>query len=189
MSSMLLTPPSSEPWTLQEAKHFLRVEHEDDDAVIASLIAAARGQVEAQTRRGLIAQTWRIVRDTWPEDGRIALRIGPLRTIVAGRVYNASGVASTIDVGRFVLDKTTGAIASPPWALPQPGRSVAGIELDVEIGFGANATDIPVVLRHAVRSLVAHWYDNRGLIAIGGNVAMLPGSIHAMIASYRVLSL
>ncbi|MDB5521411.1 MAG: hypothetical protein JWQ82_1008, partial [Tardiphaga sp.] len=36
---------------------------------------------------------------------------------------------------------------------------------------------------------VAHWYDNRGLMAIGGNVAMMPGSVHAMIASYRVLSL
>ena len=189
MSSMLLTPPAIEPWTLEEAKGFLRVEHEDDDAVIASLIAAARGQVEAQTRRALIAQTWRIVRDAWPDDGRICLRVGPLRSVVAARVYDTAGNVSTIDVGRFVLDKTASMIVSPPWSLPMPGRSTAGIELDVEIGFGASAADIPAVLRHAVRSLVVHWYDNRGLIAIGGNVTMLPGSIHAMIASYRVLSL
>lgn len=189
MSSMLLTPPATEPWTLDEAKHFLRVEHDDDDAMIASLIAAARGQVEAQTRRCLIAQTWRVVRDAWPEDGRIALRLAPLRNIVAARVFDAAGNASAIDTGRFVLDKTASVIASPPWALPQPGRICAGIELDVEVGFGANATDVPSVLRHAARTLVAHWYDNRGLLAIGGNVAMLPGSVNAMIASYRVLSL
>ncbi len=189
MSSILLTPPASEPWTLAEAKQFLRVAHDDDDAVITFLIAAARGQVEAQTRRGLIAQTWRLVRDTWPENGRIALRIGPLRSIVAARVYDAAGNAGAIDVGRFVLDKSAGAIASPGWSLLQPGRSVAGIELDVEIGFGTTATDIPQVLRHAVRSLVAHWYDNRGLIAIGGQVAAMPGSVNAMITSYRVLSL
>lgn len=92
-------------------------------------------------------------------------------------------------IRRFVLDKAAGVIAAPPWSLPQPGRAVAGIELDVEIGFGANAASVPQLLRHAVRSLVAHWYDNRGLMAIGGNVAMMPGSVHAMIASYRVLSL
>ena len=189
MSSILLTPPASEPWTLAEAKQFLRVAHDDDDAVITSLIAAARGQVEAQTRRGLIAQTWRLVRDMWPEDGRIALRIGPLRSVIAARVFDSTGNASAIDVGRFVLDKAAGVIASPAWSLPQPGRAVAGLELDVEIGFGTTAADIPQVLRHAVRSLTAHWYDNRGLIAIGGNVAILPGSVNAMIASYRVLSL
>ena len=45
------------------------------------------------------------------------------------------------------------------------------------------------MLRHAIRTLVAHWYENRGLVAIGASVAMLPGSVSAMIASYRVLSL
>jgi hypothetical protein len=37
--------------------------------------------------------------------------------------------------------------------------------------------------RHAVRTLAAHWDDNRGLVAIGGSIAMLPGSVSAMIAS------
>jgi uncharacterized phiE125 gp8 family phage protein len=189
MSSILLTPPALEPWTLDEAKAFLRVEHDDDDAVITSLIAAARGQIEAQTRCGLIAQTWRVVRNVWPEDGRIALRIGPLRNVIAARTFTSDNVAIAVDIGRFVPDKTSGIISAPPWSLPPPGRSVAGIEIDVEIGFGTTAAAIPQVLRHAVRSLVAHWYDNRGLIAIGGKVAMLPGSVNAMIASYRVLSL
>ena len=47
MSAILLIPPSAEPWSVAEAKAFLRVEHDDDDAVIAALIAAARGHVEA----------------------------------------------------------------------------------------------------------------------------------------------
>jgi uncharacterized phiE125 gp8 family phage protein len=47
MSAILLVPPSAEPWSVAEAKDFLRIEHDDDDAVIAALIAAARGHVEA----------------------------------------------------------------------------------------------------------------------------------------------
>jgi uncharacterized phiE125 gp8 family phage protein len=188
MPSILLTGPAIEPWSVAEAKSFLRAENDDDDTVIASLIAAARSHVEAMTRCGLIAQTWRFVLDRWPRDGRIKPGRGPLRSLVAVRVYDSAGSAASIDVGTFVIDKAGGVIA-PCWALPVPGRTTAGIELDVEIGFGTAATDVPDVLRHAVRTLVAHWYENRGLIAIGQTVAIMPASVSAMIASYRVRGL
>ncbi|MBS0528189.1 MAG: phage head-tail connector protein [Proteobacteria bacterium] len=189
MPSLLLTGPAIEPWSVAEAKSYLRAENDDDDTVIASLISAARNQVEALTRCALIAQTWRFVRDQWPQDGRIKLGRGPLRTLGAARVYDSSGNANTIDAGMFVLDKAGGVIAAPSWALPMPGRASAGIELDVELGFGTAAADVPDVLRHAIRTLVAHWYENRGLIAIGQTVAMMPGSVNAMIAAYRVRGL
>jgi len=189
MSAMLLAGPAVEPWTVAELKAFLRVAHDDDDAVIAALLAAARGQIEAMTRRALLAQRWRVLRDGWPDDGRIALRIGPLRSLTAAVVFDAQGVAHPIGLDGFVIDAANGVIAAPAWSLPQPGRSLAGIALDVELGFGAVASDVPELLRHAVRTLVAHWYENRGLAAIGASVAMLPGSVAAMIASFRVLSL
>ncbi|ABE62239.1 Phage conserved hypothetical protein, phiE125 gp8 [Nitrobacter hamburgensis X14] len=189
MPSILLTGPAIEPWSVAEAKSFLRAENDDDDTVIASLIAAARSHVEAMTRCGLIAQTWRFVLDQWPKDGRVRLGRGPLRSLVAARVYDSTGNAASIDVATFVIDKAGGVIGSSCWTLPMPARASAGIELDVEIGFGTAATDVPDVLRHAVRTLVAHWYENRGLIAIGQSVAMMPASVSAMIASYRVHSL
>jgi uncharacterized phiE125 gp8 family phage protein len=185
MSAILLTPPSAEPWTVTEAKAFLRVEHDDDDAIVASLIAAARGQVEALTRRALLTQTWRFVLDRWPADGRLCLRMGPLRSVMAARVYDHAGNASAIDLERFVVDAAANVVASPCWALPAPGRATAGIELDLQLGYGALAGDVPDPLRHAVGMLVAHWYENRA--AIG--VAMLPAGVGALIAPYRVLSL
>ena len=189
MSAILLTAPAAEPWTVAEAKSFLRVENDDDDAIIGALISAARNQVEALTRRGLMTQTWRLVLDRWPPDGRVAPRLAPLRSVIAARVYDAANNAGSIDVEQFFVDTAANVIAAPGWSLPPPGRGTAGIELDLEIGFGDNAADVPEVLRHAIRTLVAHWYENRGLAAIGQTVAMLPGSVSAMIASYRVLSL
>jgi uncharacterized phiE125 gp8 family phage protein len=62
MSAILLTAPAVEPVSLDEARAFLRVEHSDDDEVIAALTAGARIHVEAATRRGLIMQSWRLDR-------------------------------------------------------------------------------------------------------------------------------
>lgn len=189
MAAILLSTPALEPVSVAEAKSYLRVETGDDDAVIASLIAAARSHVEAMTRRAMIAQTWRTVLDAWPPDGRLRLRTGPVRALIAARVFDTGGNASTIDPATFVLDKATDVVASPAWALPQPGRATAGIELDIQLGYGTAASDVPDALRHAIRVLVAHWYDNRGQVAIGQSVPMMPASVTAILHSFRVLSL
>jgi uncharacterized phiE125 gp8 family phage protein len=188
MAAILLTPPSAEPLSVADAKAFLRVEHDDDDAIIASLITAARNHVEVLSRSALITQTWRLVLDRWPSDGRIKPKLSPLQSVAAARVYNEANIPSAVDASRLVLDTAAGVIAAPGWSLPLPGRAVAGIELDVVVGFGA-ASDVPQVLLQAIRMLVTHWYENRGLIAIGQTIAMLPPSVNAMIASHRVLSL
>lgn len=188
MSITLLVAPANEPLSVADAKTFLRVEHGDDDAVIASLIAAARAQVEALTRRALILQSWRLVLDRWPSDGRIRLRMAPLRSVIAARVFDAAGASSPLNAADFSID-AGGSIVAPRFAPPVPGRPSGGIEIDLQLGYGPTSADVPDLLRHAVRSLVAHWYENRGLAAIGQSVALLPGSVGAMIASYRVLSL
>lgn len=189
MPSILLTAPAGEPVSLAEAKDFLRVEHNDDDAAIAPLIAGARQHVESQTRRALMTQVWRLTRDLWPASGVVPLLPVPLRALVAVRVYGSDGHAQALDPQDFDID-TAGAPAmlACPRGLPAPGRRAGGIEIDIEAGYGA-AADVPEPLRQALRLLVAHWYENRALMAASGEVASVPASVHALIAPYRVVSL
>jgi uncharacterized phiE125 gp8 family phage protein len=191
MSAILLNAPASEPVSLPDAKLFLRVEHDDDDDLIAALIAAARVQVEAQTRRALITQTWRLVRDVWPAAGVLPILPVPLREVTAIGVYDADGMIHTLDVDDFHVD----AISAPAMLAFQrgvplaPGRLNSGIEIDIDVGYGDDAEAVPAPLRQAIRLLVAHWYENRRIIAGSGEVASLPASVSALIASFRVLSL
>jgi uncharacterized phiE125 gp8 family phage protein len=189
MPSILITPPAAEPLTLAEAKAWLRVEHDDDDAVIAPLIAGARSLVERETSRALITQTWRVVRDTWPASGRLDVLPAPLRQVLAARVYDAAGVAQTIDADMFTLATggAPGVLGFSPGSLSQPGRALAGIEIDIEVGYGADGSAVPEPLRQAIRLLVAHSYENRG--AETTNSARMPTMAAALIAPYRVLAL
>jgi uncharacterized phiE125 gp8 family phage protein len=188
MPSILLSAPAIEPVSLDEAKAYLRVEHNDDDETIAALVAGSRIHVEAQTRRALITQSWRISADSWPPDGRLAVRPAPLKTIDAARVFDFENVAHDVETQVFVLDLAGSTLCFAPWALPAPGRVAAGIELDVTVGYGDAAVDVPEALRQAIRMMVAHWYENRGLAAVG-TVTVLPSTVAALIAPYRVLSL
>jgi uncharacterized phiE125 gp8 family phage protein len=189
MPNILLTGPAVEPLTLAEAKEFLRVDIADDDDLIASLVVAARIHVEAATRRALISQTWRLVFDCWPGIGRIGVRPAPLRSITAARVYDSSGASHSVDLQAFIADTAASAIAFAPWSLPLPGRIAAGIEIDVTVGYGDAASDVPAPLIQAIRLLVAHWYENRRVTATTTEDVELPMTVSALIAPYRMLSL
>lgn len=192
MSSILLTASAVEPLSLADAKAYLRVATSDDDDLISALIVSARAQVEAQTRRALITQTWRLKRDAWPTDGRIEVLPVPLQQLTAARVYDENNNAQDLDLQAFIADivSAPAVLSFAPWSLPQPGRDHGGIELDVTVGYGDAATDVPAPLTLAIRLLVAHWYENRGVAAAGtSTVAVLPDNVAALIAPFRVLLL
>jgi len=192
--SMLLVAPAVEPITLAEAKQFLRVEHDDDDDLIASLIMGARYYVEIQTRRALITQSLRLTLDVWPASGCIELLPAPVKTLDAVRVYKRDGSTLAIDPGSFTLDKNDaparlgfryGVLVIAP---PSPERFIGGIEIDITCGYGDEPEDVPEPLRQAIRMIVAQWYENRAIVG-DGEVAVLPLGAPALIAPYRVLSL
>lgn len=68
-SLALVTPPAAEPLSLAEAKLHLKVEIPDDDALIGSLITAARLYVERSLGRQLVTATWRASWDRFPRYG------------------------------------------------------------------------------------------------------------------------
>jgi len=127
MASILLAPPAVEPLSLAEAKAFLHLDTADDDPLIAAFISAARLHVETQTGLALVTQSWRMVLDCWPANGRIAVRPAPLQALVAARVFDFDGEARAIDIQAFVPDASTSTLSFMPWALPMPPPASSSI--------------------------------------------------------------
>jgi uncharacterized phiE125 gp8 family phage protein len=187
MAAVLLEGPAVEPVSLAEAKNYLRVEHEDDDALIGELILAARVQIEQAARRVLVTQSWRIVKDHWPASGWIVSPVNPVQAVNAARVHPLEGAAVELDADAFTLNAAAAPaiIAFERGAVKQPGRTVGGIEIDVTAGYGDAADDVPAPLRQAIRFLIARNYEQRDRV----EKDELPDAVAALIAAYRVAKL
>lgn len=188
MPAILLAGPSAEPLTLAEAKTFLRVDHDAEDVLIGALITSARATVEALTRRVLIDQSWRIVRDAWPLSGLITAPVNPLREVTGAHVIDAAGAEVAVPPGAFICDsaRLPGLIRVDRGLVPAPGRTLAGIAIDVVSGHGADADHVPSPLIEAVRVVLAHFYEHRD---IAGPGAAFPERLGSLVAPYRVMRL
>ncbi len=103
MSPILIAPPAVEPLTLAEAKLYLKLDGDDEDELVARLIAAARLLVEAASGRQLIAQTWRLAFARWPE-GALRLPLSPVTEIAGLRLVGPDGVAVAAPEDAAALD-------------------------------------------------------------------------------------
>lgn len=182
---MILTqPPAAEPLALADLKAFLRVEGSEEDGLIQSVAAAARAHLEATTGRAFVSQGWRIGRDAWPANGRLALPIGPVASLDAVTVETTDGAVS-VPLDRFRLD---GAAVPPrlawqPGSVPSPAMPLAGIAIDVTAGFGSPA-EVPPAIVQAIRLLAAYWFDNRSLVTVGHEVAVMPRTVSDLVSPF-----
>ncbi|MEZ5853954.1 MAG: head-tail connector protein [Hyphomicrobiaceae bacterium] len=188
MSLVMTSGPVLEPVSLAEAKAHLRVDSSVEDALIQSLVVTSRLHIEAALGLALITQAWSYFLDRWPKNGRVLLPLSPVAAITGIRVWSVDGTSQLMDLQGFFLD---GAGRPPRLATlagtshPQPGRSVNGIEIAFTAGFGAAPEDVPAPVRHALLLLVAHWYENREPIEIGGSSNAIPAMVSELLMPYR----
>ncbi|MFR5647639.1 MAG: head-tail connector protein, partial [Bilophila wadsworthia] len=84
MTIRQLTPPESEPVTLEQAKGFVRVDTDADDALLSLLITAARQEAEAITGRALGESTWAVSLPALP--GMLEVPLVPCTELVEAAV-------------------------------------------------------------------------------------------------------
>jgi uncharacterized phiE125 gp8 family phage protein len=161
--------PTTEPISLTEAKSHMRVDISDDDDYITSLITAAREYIEFATRRALITQTWRYSLEKWPTGDEFEIPKPPLQSITTFQYTDSDGTTSDVDSDLYEVD-TDSEPARIKLAYGQswPSETLKAtnpIQVTFVAGYGDDAEDVPGYLRHAIKFLVEHWYENREPVA------------------------
>ncbi|MGD9866731.1 MAG: head-tail connector protein [Hyphomicrobiales bacterium] len=187
MALLLTTPPAVEPLSLAEAKAHLRLDGDDEDALVTSLIATARTHVERTLDLALLTQGWSLLLDRWPDAGPVGIPLAPVQSVTSVEVADAGGGKETFAAEHYFLDAaSTPARLTPtgsqPW--PRPGRRAAGIEIAFTAGFGDEADDVPPPIRQALLLLAAHWFETREPVSLAGAVEV-PATVAALLAPYR----
>ena len=184
MTPILMTGPALELVTLAECNAWMRVDASADDDLISALITSARLIVEAATRTFMISQNWRITYDAWPAGQMLAIPLAPLRSLDVLRTFDAAGAPAPVLASTYVLDNAPMAARLKFRTAPEaPGQLIAGIEMQVTVGYGTSGSDVPRPLRQAILMLATRWYDNRGDAA--KDAAALPAEISKLISPCR----
>lgn len=146
----LIAPPEDEVLTLSEAKQFLRIEHDADDALIAAAITAARVSAEEYLRVLVLPQTYSY------EFTQIAhilpLPVGPAQEVAQISAYDANGNDTEISSDSYRLTIDGYGIVFP--------NVPAGESFAVE--FTAGLTQVPAPLKQGMLHHIAAMLEQRG---------------------------
>ncbi|MEL7049520.1 MAG: head-tail connector protein, partial [Pseudomonadota bacterium] len=107
MSLVLRSGPILEPVSLEEAKAHLKVDGNDEDLLLASLILTSRLHIESALGLGLMTQSFKLVLDAWPRGGAIRVPIRPVASIEEIRVRDADGGSVVLDPQTYDVDLTS----------------------------------------------------------------------------------
>ena len=188
MSLVLTSGPALEPVSLAEAKAHLRLETNDDDTLLQSLITTSRLHIEAALGLALITQSWSWMFDHWPRGERVVLPLRPVQAVTHVRVWRQDGTSQTLPADNFILDgqgNPARLLPVAPAALVEPGQPGNGIEIGFTAGFGASARDVPATIRHALLLLITHWYEHREPVEIGASVNAVPVMVSELLHAHR----
>ena len=195
---VLITPPAILPVTLVEAKLHLRVDHNDEDTLIESLIRAATEHLDGWTGilgRCLVEQLWRQDHDRFAR--QMIIPLGPVIAVQSVTWRDPAGQLSTVPSSSYDLrtDEAGNAVVrfNADFASPTNLHESRAIAITFKAGYetspGSPATStVPDPLKVAILLLVGHWYQNREAVSAAG-MTSLPFAVEALIAPYRRMQL
>ncbi len=185
----LVTPPATLAVSVLELKNFLKIDNDADDLLLATLSTAATMRLEEFLGLKFITQKWKLSTDSFPlacttdkwwdgtRDGAMSSLFGQASEMVLpfGKLQSAD-----FSINTYADDNVANLFSSDAYNLDTEGprgrvalklggiwpstvlRSMNGIEITANFGFGLTAADIPTPITMAIKLLAAKMFENRG---------------------------
>ncbi len=187
---------------MSEAKLWMRVDGNDEDALIISLITAAREAAEKYTRRAFITQTWNLTVDLpssryannlpggvydmpisslygeLPQE--IKLPYPELISVTSVKTYDTSNTESTYSASNYIVDTANSRIVLNDTAVwPSNLRGVSSALITYVCGYGTSDM-VPSAIKMGIKMHVKEMYDSRS------DQCGIPPAASSIYRQYRV---
>lgn len=164
MALKLITAPTSEPVTTEEAKLWLRLDRDDEIDVVARLITTARQLLDGADGylgRCIETQTWAMVLDRFPCERWIEIPLPPLQEVVSIEYLAGADDEQTYASSNYRIDSDDwcGRILLNSGSFwPNTLCERAAVTITFTAGYINGA---PEGLKLEILRLVGFWFDNR----------------------------
>lgn len=192
MNLKIFTPTAVEPVSLADIVAHLRIDSSDEDALLLSMIEAARDYCESYQNRAYITQTWELALESFPSVSEISLPRPPLQSAPIAptvKYYDTADVETTMATADYMVDT----YAEPGRIVLKYGktwpstmlRPANGVIIKYVAGYGATAAFVPERIIQAIKLLVGHMFENRESTNIK-ELKEVPFAVHSLLGLDRI---
>ncbi len=201
MALKRISTVDKEPVSLEEAKSFLRIDHDVENELINTLIQSARVSIESYTSRSLLRQKWMLTINCGFALAKSDQKYlsGIKSKGVAGIEFPRSPFIELTslpalivnhdekDIENFRVDES-GSTAKIHFGDNTLVNSCTSGSIKLEFIAGYDSETLPAPLKQAVLLILSHLYNNRP--AVNDNVSMLiDNSVVTLIKPYKIYRL
>jgi uncharacterized phiE125 gp8 family phage protein len=154
--------PAEQAVLLDDVKHHLRIDHDDDDVYLCTAICAAENYVQEFQRRQLITATYKLYLDRFP--CAILVPRPPLQSVTSIEYIDENDVTQTLATTEYQVDT----VSEPGRICVAPGKSWPSTRSDrlnaVIVTYLAGYGGVETILdgdRHGIMLLVGDIYEHR----------------------------
>lgn len=202
MALVQVQEPEREPISLDMVKAFLKIDHDEEDSLLLSLIKTGRKTIEAYASKCLVHQVWCFsfnafyassISDEAYLDKAYSRGKGGIDLPRSPFVQLIQDPEMVTEYGRrpikdYRIDKSGRRAVLhflPNFFNRSEDQGV--IDVTFKAGYGESPDDVPEPLKHAVLVMVAHLYENR--VANDNMGIVLPPLAIELLKPYRFLKL
>lgn len=155
------TLPATLVVSLAEVKAWLKIDGDDEDDLLTSLIASATAECEAYSGLSFITRN-RTVKLSSFSGKDVILPYGPVTALTSIEYTDEDDAPQTIDSSDYTVDIASGLArvrVTESW--PYTNRSLSNVVVTYVAGY-ADAAAVPEVIKKAIKQKVAVDHEKRG---------------------------
>ena len=182
----VVTPASTYPVSLTEAKAHLKVDISTDDTLITNLIIASTQLSEEYTNRFFINTVINQTCTTFNDLKQ--LYKSKVVSVTHVKYYDSNNVLQILSPSNYVVNKQFEPCqinAAVNFSFPDIADRIDAVECKYSVGYG-EASDVPNAIKQAILLTIGNWYANRESVITGRTSTELAQSSLWLLNTYKV---